>query len=98
MGDVGAITVLLQRLCAGEVQEESELLPLVYAELRLLAARYLRGERAGHTLLPTALVHEANLRLVGTALLASNDRRQFFASAAAVQARTRKLRYQRTRA
>ncbi|MEO5625247.1 MAG: ECF-type sigma factor [Dokdonella sp.] len=82
MGDVGAITVLLQRLSAGEVQAESELLPMVYAELRLLAARYLRGERAGHTLSPTALVHEAYLRLVGTALLAPNDRRQFFAIAA----------------
>jgi RNA polymerase sigma factor (TIGR02999 family) len=82
LGDVGAITVLLQRLSAGEMQAESELLPLVYAELRLLAARYLRGERAGHTLSPTALVHEAYLRLVGTTSLAPGDRRQFFAIAA----------------
>jgi hypothetical protein len=43
-----------------------ELLPLVYAELRRLAARELAGERPGQTLQPTALVHEAYLRLVGT--------------------------------
>jgi len=82
MGDVGAITVLLKRLSAGEVRAESELMPLVYHELRALAARQLGGERAGHTLSPTALVHEAYLRLTDDASLAPGDRRQFFAIAA----------------
>jgi len=82
LGDTSAITVLLQRLASGETQAESELLPLVYAELRAIAAANLRGERAGHTLSPTALVHEAYLRLAGDASLAPRDRRQFFAIAA----------------
>lgn len=82
MGDVSAITVLLRRLADGEKQAESELLPLVYAELRALAARHLRSERSGHTLSPTALVHEAYLRLADDASLAPRDRRQFFAIAA----------------
>jgi len=82
MGDVGAITVLLKRLSAGEARAESELMPLVYAELRALAARELRHERAGHTLSPTALVHEAYLRLTDDASLTPGDRRQFFSIAA----------------
>ena len=82
MGDASAITVLLQRLASGEAEVESELLPLVYAELRSIAAGHLRSERAGHTLSPTALVHEAYLRLAGDASLAPRDRRQFFAIAA----------------
>jgi RNA polymerase sigma factor (TIGR02999 family) len=82
VGDTSAITVLLHRLASGETQAESELLPLVYAELRAIAAANLRGERAGHTLSPTALVHEAYLRLAGDASLAPRDRRQFFAIAA----------------
>jgi RNA polymerase sigma factor (TIGR02999 family) len=79
MGDAGAITVLLRRLSAGEATAEAELLPLVYAELHALAARYLRGERAGHTLSPTALVHEAYLRLGHDGSFSPEDRRQFFA-------------------
>lgn len=82
MGDISAITTLLRRLAEGETQAESELLPLVYAELRGLAVRHLRGERAGHTLSPTALVHEAYLRLAGETSLTARDRRQFFAIAA----------------
>lgn len=81
MSDAGAITILLQRVSAGEARAEQELLPLVYAELRAIAGRYLRGERAGHTLSPTALVHEAWLRLDAAGSTA-NDRRQFFAIAA----------------
>jgi len=80
--DAGAITVLLQRLGAGETAAEAELLPLVYTELRVLAAHSLRGERCGHTLSPPALVHEAYLRLADDASLAPQDRRQFFAVAA----------------
>lgn len=82
MDNVSDITVLLRRLGAGEARAESELLPLVYEQLRELAARHLRGERSGHTLTPTALVHEAYLRMSTDASLAPQDRRQFFAIAA----------------
>jgi RNA polymerase sigma factor (TIGR02999 family) len=78
----GAITHLLHRLAAGEISAESELLPLVYDELRALAAKHLRNERSGHTLSPTALVHEAYLRLAGDATFTPQNRRQFFAVAA----------------
>ena len=82
MDEAGAITRLLQRVAAGELQAERELLPLVYEQLRLVAARQLHGERAGHTLSPTALVHEAYLRLSADDTLSPADRRQFFAIAA----------------
>lgn len=82
MSEAGAITVLLQRLSAGEAAAHADLLPLVYQELRRIAARHLSGERAGHTLSPTALVHEAWLRLSAEARFAPEDRRQFFAIAA----------------
>ena len=61
----------------------AQLLPLIYAELRRLAAAYLAREAPGHTLQPTALVHEAYLRLVGTADERHwNDRGHFFRAAA----------------
>ena len=56
--------------------------PLVYGELRRLAASYLRRERPGHTLQPTALVHEVYLKLVGSAPPRLNDRTHFLAVAA----------------
>jgi RNA polymerase sigma factor (TIGR02999 family) len=59
------VTQLLRRLSEGDAQAANELLPLVYGELRALAAGLLGDERARHTLQPTALVHEAYLRLVG---------------------------------
>ncbi len=58
------------------------LIPLVYAELRRIAARQLRGERMGHTLQPTALVHEAFLRLVDQGRADWQNRAHFFATAA----------------
>jgi len=82
MSESGAITILLKQLSAGEPRAEAELLPLVYAELRTIAAKYLRGERPGHTLSPTALVNEAWLRLNADGSMAPADRRQFFAIAA----------------
>lgn len=82
MSDAGAITALLQRLSAGEREVHADLLPLVYADLRRIAARHLAGERAGHTLSPTALVHEAWLRLSAETAFAPEDRRAFFAIAA----------------
>ena len=60
------VTVLLKSIEAGDKAAAAELLPLVYEELRRLAAHELRSESAGQTLQPTALVHEAYLRLVGT--------------------------------
>jgi RNA polymerase sigma factor (TIGR02999 family) len=82
MADSGAITGLLRRISAGEPQAEAELVPLVYAQLHALAARYLRGERPSHTLSPTALVNEAYLRIAGDATFSPADRREFFAIAA----------------
>jgi RNA polymerase sigma factor (TIGR02999 family) len=59
------VTQLLDAVSRGESQAAQQLLPLVYEELRRLAAGYLEQENAGQTLQPTALVHEAYLRLVG---------------------------------
>lgn len=61
------ISVLLESAAAGDAQAAAEILPLVYEELRRLAAARLLREEAGHTLGATALVHEAYLRLVGRA-------------------------------
>lgn len=58
------ITTLLQRFARGDKQALDHLMPLVYSELQRLAGGYLRNEHRGHTLQPTALVHEAYARLV----------------------------------
>jgi RNA polymerase sigma factor (TIGR02999 family) len=60
----GEVTRLLNDLRTGKKDAEAQLFSLVYDELRRIAASYLRKERADHTLQPTALVHEAYLRLV----------------------------------
>ena len=65
----------------------AELIPLVYKELRRLAGHFLRNERAGHTLQPTALVHEAYLSLVGQHRATWQNRAQFMAVAAHVMRR-----------
>ena len=62
--DNDEITQLLEEWQEGSSEALEELLPLVHRELRTLAARYLRKERTGHTLQPTALVHEAWFKLV----------------------------------
>lgn len=64
MAGRGQVTELLDRFKCGRADALDELLPLVYDELRRLAGRQMRNERHGHTLQPTALVHEAFLRLV----------------------------------
>lgn len=64
-----------------------DLLPMVYSELRSIAARFLESERAGHTLQPTALVHEAYLRLMRERSPTWADRANFFAAAATVMRR-----------
>ena len=74
------LTRLLGAAAAGDPRAAADLLPLVYAELRELAAARLAGEQPGHTLQPTALVHEAYLRLVGGQ--AFDGRGHFFAAAA----------------
>ena len=60
------VTQILHAIENGEPQATDELLPVVYMELRRVAAKQLKGEGAGHTLQPTALVHEAYVRLVDT--------------------------------
>ena len=67
--------------------ETGELFAVVYGELRGLAARYLRRERVGHTLQPTALVNEAYLRLTGLHTVEWNDREHFMAMAATAMRR-----------
>lgn len=75
------VTRLLNSLHAGNKQAADELIPLVYSEMRKLAAHYLKSEREGHTLQPTALVHEAFLKLVEQETEWQN-RNHFFAMAA----------------
>ena len=75
-----AITQVLNAIDQGDPHAAEQLLPLVYAELRQLAAQKLAQEKPGQTLQATALVHEAYLRLVGDRQFAS--RRHFFAAAA----------------
>ena len=76
------ITQLLSEIKSGRQEVLSELLPLVYDELRRLANSYLRRERDNHTLQPTALVHEAYLRLVGQNTIEWQNRAHFFGIAA----------------
>ena len=79
--DAQEVTRLLQSLNAGNREAVDALVPLVYSELRRLAAHYLKSERGEHTLQPTALVHEAFLRLVEQET-AWQNRTHFFAMAA----------------
>ena len=76
------ITGLLVRWGGGDASAREELMPLVYDELRRLAGRYLRRERPGHTLQPTALVNEAYLKLVEQSRVEWQNRAQFFGLAA----------------
>jgi RNA polymerase sigma factor (TIGR02999 family) len=78
------VTGLLGDWSRGDRHALDRLLPLVYAELRRIAARQLRHERAGHTLQPTALVHEAYLRLVEQRAVDWQSRAHFFGVAAQV--------------
>ena len=83
----GDVTRLLDDLARGDRSALDKLLPIVYADLRALAASYFRSERGDHTLQPTALVHEAYLRLVGARFSGFENRRQFFAMAATLMRR-----------
>ena len=76
------ISEMLSDLAAGDGRAATTLLPLVYSELRGLAEQYLQRERPGHTLQPTALVHEAYLRLVHQPQRTWEHRAHFLAVAA----------------
>lgn len=76
------LTLILQAMDSGNPQAAAELLPLVYDELRRLAQARMSREHPGQTLQPTALVHEAWLRLAGDENQRWQNRRHFFAAAA----------------
>lgn len=81
------VTELLERWGKGDEKALEALVPLVYRELRQLAAYYLKRERTDHTLQPTALVHEAYLRLARESSSGFNNRHHFLGAAANVMRR-----------
>jgi RNA polymerase sigma factor (TIGR02999 family) len=81
------ISELLADWADGDPAARERLVPIVYEELRRLAHHYMRGERSGHTLQTTALVHEAYLRLAGIDALRWRGRVHFFAMAATLMRR-----------
>lgn len=83
----GDITLLLKRASRGENAAQEELFPLIYRELKRLAASQLAGERRDHTLEPTALLHEAYVRLVQVRDVDWASRGHFFAVAAKIMRR-----------
>lgn len=85
--DAGAATRLLIASTGGDRGALDAMMPLVYQELHRLAAHYLSGERVGHTLQPTALVHEAYLRLIDQRRVDWRNRAQFLGVAAGVMRR-----------
>jgi len=87
MADRVDITRLLDRLRDGDSTASEAIIPLLYGELRAIAARCLRSERRGHTLQPTALVHEAFLKLVNQKNADYRSRGHFMAIAAMVMRR-----------
>lgn len=76
------LTLLLQEAAAGNGDAAEKLLPLIYEQLRAIAQQRMSGERGGHTLQATALVHEAYLKLMGNADAAWASRAHFFHAAA----------------
>ncbi len=83
----GNITQILKRYSQGEPEALEKLLPTIYAELRRLAQSYMRKENAGHTLQPTALVHEAYFRLIDQKEVQWQNRAHFFGIAAQLMRR-----------
>src|SRR5580658_4181620 len=84
VGESSSATTLLQAWREGDRSALDRLVPLVYTELRRMAGAYIRNEHASQTLEPTALVHEAYLRLVGTSDPDFTNRAHFLAIAARV--------------
>ncbi len=83
----GEVTALLRRASRGDQEARNELYPHIYQEMRRLAAAYMARERAGHTLQPTALLHEAYLRLIETREVDWAGRGHFYATAAKIMRR-----------
>ena len=83
----GELTQLLIAWSQGDARALEQLTPLVYAELRKIAHRYMNRERAGHTLQTTAVVHEAFLRLLGNPQESWQNRAHFYAIAAQMMRR-----------
>lgn len=83
----GGVTQLLVKWNKGDKAALDEMLPLVYQELRRIAVNHLRRERPDHTLQPTALVHEAYLRLIDQRNVSQQSRAQFFGLAAEMMRR-----------
>jgi len=87
MSSTQEITQLLQQWTDGNEEASEKLLPLLYAELRRMAQRYMRQERPDHTLQTTALINEAYLRLVDWKNVRWQNRAHFFAVCAQVMRR-----------
>ena len=83
----GEVTKLLAELSQGKDEAASRLIPLVYSELRRLAAGYMRRERPDHTLQPTALVHEAYMKLLQQRSVEWQSRAHFYGIAAQIMRR-----------
>lgn len=81
MAQPGEITAILDEMRNGRPEAAEKLIPIVYQELRRIAAAHMNRQPPGHTLQPTALVHEVYLRLVGSETPTWLDREHFFASA-----------------
>src|SRR6478672_777028 len=99
-GNMSDLTRILTDIEQGNAKSTDELLPVVYNELRRLAAYKMANEPAGHTLQPTALVHEAWLKLVDSPSQSWQNRAHFFGAAAEAMrrlliARARRKRRQR---
>jgi RNA polymerase sigma factor (TIGR02999 family) len=82
-----AVTALLHAWAGGDLRARDRLVPLVYRDLKRRAAAYLRQERRNHTLQPTAVVHEAFLRLAGHDRIAWQNRAHFFGIASQMMRR-----------
>jgi RNA polymerase sigma-70 factor (ECF subfamily) len=85
--EAGEVTRLLLELKQGNKEAEGKLIPLVYNELRRIAGTYMRREAPGHSLQPTALVHEAYLRLTDLKKIDWQSRSHFFAVSATIMRR-----------
>src|SRR5690348_3008700 len=81
------VTAILKRMATGDPEAANHLVPLIYRDLRRIADNYIRRERIGHTLQPTALVHEAYLRIVGMQNVTWQDRVHFVAVASTLMRR-----------
>src|ERR1039458_7222460 len=84
MNEAGEITEILGQARRGDQDALQKLIPIVYEELRRLAAHYMQGERSAHTLQTPALVHEAYLQMVGQKAPDWRDHKHFFVVAAQV--------------